>query len=347
MQTLNDYPVLGRDEIEAAFPESDLQNQIEKVRMSQIDLSLEELTRIWGTCQTEYRLSVAYEASVVLIDGARPIKAPLPILQVKTDEIQPDATEPPPTIPTLEAIALQNEQTSIRVAETITLLGYNLGGQDREGKDLEVKVIFDHPRLRNPIEIAPQPEGTDDTHVKVKLEQEGNDWLAGIYTVTLRIGGNQTTNALSLLLAPAIELLGIKKVVALSLLIQSKLYRLVSLLLLDHPITETVDHRRLLRIRCNPAVLLWQEDERLLRGQTVYLLLGDRELLPYIGSLSETKNARTNSLKFDISNIEPGDYYVRLRVDGVDSILLLKRKADDKLEPPEFDPNLKVQIPWI
>ena len=73
-------------------------------------------------------------------------------------------------------------------------------------------------------------------------------------------------------------------------------------------------------------------------------LLGDRELPPYIGSLSETKNARTNRLTFDPFTIEPGEYDVRLRVDGVDSIMLLKRKPDDKLEPPEFDPSLKVTI---
>ena len=74
-------------------------------------------------------------------------------------------------------------------------------------------------------------------------------------------------------------------------------------------------------------------------------LLGDRELPPYIGSLSARKNERTNRLKFDISHLEPGEYYVRLRVDGVDSILLLKQKDGAKLEPPEFDSNWKVQIP--
>ncbi len=309
MQTLNDYPVLGSNEIEEAFPESDLQNQIEKVRFSQIDISLEDMSRIWSTCQTEYRISVAYEASVVLIEGPRPTKTPLPVLTVKTSPVQPDLTLPRPSVPTLDAIELPNEQTSIRLGETLTIGGYNLSGN-------ETIVIFDHPRLTNPLEISPELGGTD-TQLQVKLEETIPDWLAGIYTVTLRIRRNnqqQTTNALSFFFAPSLDIVGIDMV-------------------------NNIRNIRLLRIRCNPSVLLWVENERLLRGQTVFLLIGDRELSPRLQSLSETPNNRTDTLVFDITNIQPGEYFVRLRVDGVDSILV-----DRSVKPPVFDSSQKVMI---
>jgi hypothetical protein len=41
------------------------------VRVTLQPLSLEEMSRLWSTFQTQYRLSVAYEVSVVLIDSAR------------------------------------------------------------------------------------------------------------------------------------------------------------------------------------------------------------------------------------------------------------------------------------
>lgn len=306
LQTLNDYPVLGRREIEEALPESDLQTQIEKVRFSQIDLSLEDMSRIWTTSQTEYRLSVAYEASVVLIEGSRPTRTPLPVLSVNTSPIQPDLTLPTPSVPTLEAIALPNEQTSIRLKETLTIRGYNLSGD-------ETMVIFEHPRLTDPIEIPPQPGGTD-RQLQVRLEETIPNWLAGIYTVTLRVRQNNqqhTTNALSLYLAPSITRGDI----------------------------EIVNNLRLLPIKCLPEVLLWQEDERNLRGQTVFLLIGDRELQPRIAGLSSTPGDRTSELVFDITNIKPGEYFVRLRIDRVDSILV-----DRSVKPPVFDSSVKLPI---
>ena len=312
MQTLNDYPVLGRTEIEASLPESDLQNQIEKVRIFQIDISLEEMSRIWSTCQTEYRLSVAYEVSVVLISGPRPIKTPLPVLSVNNSPIEPSLTLPQPNIPTLTAMELPEEQTSIRLGETLSIQGYNLDGDENE-----TIVIFDHPRLTIPIEIPPQPGGNN-TQTRVRLEETRTDWLAGIYTVTVRIRRNnqqQTTNALSLFLSPSIP---------------------------TEESIEVIDQEndvRLLRIRCSPSVLLWVENEKLLRGQSVFLLLGDRELQPQKESLSSTPNNRTNNLVFDITNIQPGEYFVRLRVDGVDSILV-----DRSVKPPVFDSSQKVTI---
>jgi hypothetical protein len=86
-------PVLGRQQLRdiiaadvAADPGSweqfsDLPDQPELVRFSPLPLSLQELYNLWSTFfQTPYRLSVAYQASVVLLDADLMISPALPVL---------------------------------------------------------------------------------------------------------------------------------------------------------------------------------------------------------------------------------------------------------------------------
>src|SRR5262249_47182038 len=72
MSILHDHPLLGRDEIQAARPGSMLHAQIERVRVTLQPLSLDDIFKIWSTCQTPYRASVAYEVAVILIDSTIP-----------------------------------------------------------------------------------------------------------------------------------------------------------------------------------------------------------------------------------------------------------------------------------
>jgi hypothetical protein len=60
---------------------SDLPDQTELVRFCPLPLSLQELYNLWSTFfQTPYRLSVAYQASVVLLDADLPVRPALPVL---------------------------------------------------------------------------------------------------------------------------------------------------------------------------------------------------------------------------------------------------------------------------
>lgn len=59
---------------------SDLAGEVELVKFTPISLSLEELSKLWSIFfQTPYNLSVAYQASVVLIDGKETPMAALPV----------------------------------------------------------------------------------------------------------------------------------------------------------------------------------------------------------------------------------------------------------------------------
>jgi hypothetical protein len=92
VRVLHTRPVLTRDVIQAAITDptfassvglSDLAQQTERVKITPLHLSLEELSKLWSVFfQTPYALSMAYRAEVVLIDSAvRPTPPNLPVRQ--------------------------------------------------------------------------------------------------------------------------------------------------------------------------------------------------------------------------------------------------------------------------
>jgi hypothetical protein len=61
---------------------SDLDQEIERIKLSPLPLGLEELSKIWSAFfQNSYTLSIAYQASVVFIDGKESPLASLPVME--------------------------------------------------------------------------------------------------------------------------------------------------------------------------------------------------------------------------------------------------------------------------
>src|SRR6185312_13190823 len=81
MSTLQDRSVLDGDDIRNALPGNDLASQIERVRVTPLPQSVEELSKLWTAFQTNYRTSAVYEVAVVLIDSQAAVRAPLPVLR--------------------------------------------------------------------------------------------------------------------------------------------------------------------------------------------------------------------------------------------------------------------------
>ncbi|HEX9990084.1 MAG TPA: DUF4255 domain-containing protein [Chloroflexia bacterium] len=85
MSLVHDQAVLTRDQIRAAITsepaiaQSDLADQIELVKLCPTEPTLEDIFKLWTTFQTQYRLSVSYEASVVLIERPSAARATLPV----------------------------------------------------------------------------------------------------------------------------------------------------------------------------------------------------------------------------------------------------------------------------
>lgn len=314
MQMLHETPVLTRDAIKkslassstvsggilppalSALSASDLANQVELIKLTPHSMSTEEISKLWSAFQTSYRPSVAYHASVVLIERPQPTRTSLPVLTRGAADsgvsVQANLTPPFPTLTELEP---PNEQISIRLGETLTLTGHHLSGSN-------IAVQFEHALLDDALELTTLSSATDE-EITVGIPDLPSDWPAGFYHVSVSVersgeSYSRTTNVLSLSLAPTIKSITASREA-------------------DDTVTFTVT--------CSPEVL---------PGQEVSLAVGTREIP------ADDHSSQTDTLTFSYNTIEAGDYYVRLRVDGVDSLLV-----DRSVSPPVFDSTQKVTVP--
>jgi hypothetical protein len=305
MRVLHDHPLLGAEEIKAALGGSDLGEQVERVRITPQPMSVDEMSKLWTTFQSSYRISAAYQVSVVLIESERTAKTPLPVLTRGQDDSgvrsEPDLT---PVFPTLTAVTIQNKQPSARLGDTLTLEGFHLDGDT-------ITAQFKHPRLANIVEVAPEAGGTS-TKAVIKIPNGAPDkWASGVYTVSLLIKRageqNRVTNELPFALAP-----------------------LITSTPLPLSVTRAPNNSATIKLTCAPPVL---------PEQRAMLLLSDADARQIT---AEPHPAATGSLTFIVAKapLSAAGFYIRLRVDGVDSLLVANYEA----KPPAFDENQKVKI---
>ena len=282
MSTLHDRPVLDPTDIRNALPDNDLAGQFERVRLTPLAQSVDELSRLWTAFQTNYRVSTAYEATVVLIDSGASSRAPLPVLRRGPEDRGVIAGTGAAAV--LETLDYPRSQPAVRLGEDIVLGGRQL--------TLDHAVVrFSSPRLDAPIDRPPtagETRGTLAVHLGTAAEDPDAlaRWAPGVYTVALRVERPGLpallSNELPLVLAPSITL---------------------------SPLA-TAPGDVLLDVACSP---------RLRDGQRVFLLFGDRQLPPQ--SISNPGDAhQPTALVFSIPAVGAGTYTVRLRVDGADSI---------------------------
>lgn len=79
MRALHDGALLMPADISNVLAASELHDQIERVRVTPQPLSLDEMSKLWMTFQSQYRISVAYEASLVLIESTQQKRLALPV----------------------------------------------------------------------------------------------------------------------------------------------------------------------------------------------------------------------------------------------------------------------------
>lgn len=313
MSILHDHTILDAATINAAIPTRDQEehpyDQVEHVRIVPQPLSLDELSKLWTGFQTQYRPSAAYEVSVVLIESSRPPRTPLPVLTRGPEDRGVDAqADLLPPFPTLASIQFPGRQPAVRLGEEIVLEGHHLLADS-------VTVPLTNRRVGVTNELA-IPAGSTESQIAVPLPDEPANWPAGYYIVeaVLSQAGApaRTTNALAFALAPRITLSA------------STVPRG------NGDVEITLD--------CVPQIR---------EKQQVALLFGDREIAPASISTPEppggppppTDPAAPTTLTFQISDVEPGEYWLRLRVDGVDSLLV-----DFSTTPPSFDASQKVTV---
>jgi hypothetical protein len=308
MSILHDHPLLDTVAIQSILPSDDSLNhpydQVERARITLQPLSLEEMYKLWSGFQSVYRLSASYEISVVLIDSARPAKTPLPVLRRGAQD-QGVFTQPGVS-PSLNGVSLPHGKPAAELGDTLVLNGTSLDSSD-------LSVRLSHALLADPIELAPAGGATYDK-LQVKLPDTGDDpqvpskWPAGVYSVSIRVQKTDlpawTSNAIPFALAPQITLTA--------------------------PPGNTAPAGNVpVTLECIPQVR---------STQRASLLFGDREV-PLDSLTTPGDPSAPSTLSFVVQNATAGEYVLRLRVDGVDSI-----PVDFSTTPPAFAVGQKVTI---
>ena len=330
MQCLYETAVLTREAIRQALAtpslstltSSDLADQIELIKITLLPLSLDELTKLWSALQSNYRPSAAYHVSVVLIDSHQPARAPLPVLTRGQPNVisgrdqgvvaQADLSSP---VPALQMIVPSKKQPAVRLStatvnETLTLYGERLDG-------VTVTARLTHIRTARTLDLPAQSGGTaSEFTVKLPVDpsaappvpdpQNPDSWFIGFYMVAAVVQRSgepapRVTNELPLALAPRI-IPPIGKAIAAG------------------KITFTVT--------CSPKVL---------KTQSIKLVIADREIEAEPLAVDQSS---TITFKTELATLPVGAQWVRLIVDGVESLLV------DRSGPlPVFDPAQQVTIP--
>jgi hypothetical protein len=200
MGILHDHPLLGAAEIKNAtspivdLAASNLHEQIERVRINLQPLTFEDMSKLWTTFQTHYRVSAAYQVSVVLIESTRPPRTALPVLKRGEEDrgvtSQPEVTPPFPVLGSLE---IPERQLSAQPGDVISLFGSSLaGGTARLHSS------------RFPAPPQPVTAAVSDARLDVTLP---NSLAPGFYTIAADVTtahGTVASNELPLTVAPVI-----------------------------------------------------------------------------------------------------------------------------------------------
>jgi hypothetical protein len=275
MRVLHDNAVLARADLQSAQPLSDVFQQIERIKLTPQALSVEEVYKLWTIFQTQYRISTAYQASVVLIESQKPVRTPPPVLQRGAGDRGiksfPGTTS---SLPVLNALQLPLGRVGAQLGDTLSLLGTGLTGASG------ARLSHTRLALNTALPLAP---GATDSSAGIVVSDDPSLWAAGIYSVVLEVkrpgeSFTRSTNALALALIPTL--------------------RSVS------PASAASAATLTFTLTVKPAVLPLQR---------VSVLFGDTEFV--LGELS----APATTLTVDVPAPAPGQYLVRVRVDGLDS----------------------------
>jgi hypothetical protein len=309
VRALHEKTVLTRERISAvlnqnALKDSDLAGQVEMVKLTMHALSLEELSKLWSIFfQTPYRLSVAYQASVVLIDGKSLPRAALPVSKraIYVTTFQG---------PVIDQILSQCEVGDPFVADQQILSGYRLRlvGKQLHGDKTLLKI--------DGVESDAVIAEIQNTQITLLLP---SDLSAGVHTVQVLhkvvMGDPKTdhwgmeSNAVPFILSPKVEVpVGPVKPVS------------------TDKNNKTV-YETTLQIEFDPPVY---KDQRVIVTLNEYQVNAKNPVAfysikaPADNGITATDATPTSSIEFILVTSEPpksGNYFVLAQVDGVASVV--------------------------
>jgi Pvc16 N-terminal domain len=301
-----------------ALTASDLADQVELIKITPAAMGGDEMSKLWAAIQSHYRPSAAYQVSVVLIEGTKPGRSPLPVLSrgpvdaaTQRDRgvvVNPDLLPP---LPTLFTAAPPAQQSRARLGEVVTIDGVRLAGAGH-------RVRLAHRLVDPPLELVPSAPNATGTRLTVTLPNDAgaqSTFVAGQWALSIRFTptgepNERETNAVPLVLAPV-------PVIAAD----------AGLGLPAANVTRGgVPPRVKVTLASRPQVR---------REQRATLLIDSIE------AVARPRANAADPLVFEFPNgTTAGLHWLRLRVDGTDSVLLNRTGP-----APVFDATQRITVP--
>lgn len=194
VRSLNERPVLTRAMVESTVSDptfdylaaSDLAAEVERVQLSPVTLSLDELSKLWSSLfQTPYVLSMVYSAAVVLIESGG---TPRRVLPVRSRMVAAEPFQRPVIDDVVSEIA---DEAPVQMEHTVVIRGSRLGSP------------VHHVRV-GPADLQPVENSVEGTSIRVTLTGPG--LRAGVWGVQVVYRNGTVSNAAALVVRPRITI---------------------------------------------------------------------------------------------------------------------------------------------
>lgn len=311
MQLLHETPLLTRQAIRnvlatsannlgisqgllQALVASEVVDQIEPVKICQHFLEFEEMSQIWTAAQTAYRSSTAYHVSLVLIESRRSTRPALPVRQSNIYVM-------PFHQPLIEQVLAQPDANAASRDRPI-LAGYRLvlRGQRLRGEITRLRI--------GGVDLPDTGMQVSESEISFPLPTTLRAGVQGVQVVhQLPLGTPPTphrgveSNIAAFVLQPTIKKNG----------------NVYDITVQSPTVTNGLLNANLV-VKLNPRVA---------KQQRVVLLLNrlntppDQVARAYSFVAPARADAETDTITFPIREVQPGDYLLRVQVDGAESPL--------------------------
>ncbi|MFB2891743.1 DUF4255 domain-containing protein [Aerosakkonemataceae cyanobacterium BLCC-F50] len=330
LRTLVDQPILTAEIIRETvshpsfkyLADSTLEQQAERVTIVPLNMTTEELSKIWSVFfQTPYTLSFACQGGVVLIEGYRPSGRGLPL---RTAQF---FTAPNQAI--IEQVSSENGFNQPILANSNLMIR----GKQLSGDEPQANGNFPQRRGATQVKIGEAkvtPQRVSETEIRLELsslpEPEKNAVRAGvqalqiIYSIVPKRISTEPERAIGSNVVPFV-------------------------------LCPTIQEIRVLEVSDNgddsySAEVVVQIDLIVGQQQQVFLMLNERlaeNPAAYIFA-AKLRNADTNLVVFSISDFKPGEYLVRVQVDGAESPLEWDKNVESQTFGQYTGPSLAIGL---
>ncbi|MDB9314581.1 DUF4255 domain-containing protein [Spirulina sp. CS-785/01] len=310
IRTLSDHSTLTHAMIETTLvdanldylADSTLRDQFEQISFSPLNLSLEDLSKVWSVFfQTPYNLSTAYKATVAMIEGEEAGEKSLPLRDRPSGPVGPYFSQPNIT----EVINQNGRLQPIESESTILIRGNNLAG-------------FEETLIRiGDLEIS--PDQVTPTEITLSLAAiPPQNLYAGVQTLqVIHPQGTTNNNGNSQPLQQVVE----SNIVP--FVLRPSIVNCDLLSITGHP-----EETRQGEIQINSNLTIRPK-------QRVIISLNEWSTQNPQNYLFEATRHRRNTktLSFPFQGVKAGDYLIRLHVDGAES----KLEVDTNPESDTFN----------